>query len=622
MKSIANQYRDLQEGRMSQFNFMRNLRMNMPQQITNTTSFGDAVKILKNKGIITETIVKESEVLSQAAQDEGKMSKAEEIADLKAEIQALMDSSSQQDPEIVSDKIDDIKAKIEKLKAEKSESLNEAVNDSGKQEYSKFSEAENDNLNELIDGITIEHECHPAKTYDEIVSIVTKNLKKDPFYYTMYKLTGTRGNIPQTMDTSKPETHQMKYYTGENAIDTAREMKPVKDIEKIKADKAKATKAKAKNVKVDVFSLVAKSQRGIPKMKPLGEKMKNVVMKEAAMPFKDLPAGPNKYKMVRDSKNYIIKATNADGVEFQKGDTVKTHDGEEIKIVKFEESQGKVKAIYNKGMFFTGIDINDLEAPKAKFRPGVNMGGSFEKFKSKLAEMIREILAEDAPSKKTAASEITAKAVEYIDDYNEGEKTYKKSQLENVFDSYEDKVGRRFDDSVFEDVIDMLKAKGYTMAMKEMYDGRDNLDAKNEGLSPDEQKIVDDILETLQEGIFDKGKLVSYLKKGLITAAIIGSLLGSTQLDFNQKKDIVDTVKIEKTVDQDIKDIADASFAISYYRMYKTKIDKAAENDFELQQVTKEINRMVKDNETNNTILLKSFGKGYKSEIEKLIKIN
>ena len=44
MKSIANQYRDLQEGRMSQFNFMRNLRMSMPQ-VTNTTSFGDAVKI-------------------------------------------------------------------------------------------------------------------------------------------------------------------------------------------------------------------------------------------------------------------------------------------------------------------------------------------------------------------------------------------------------------------------------------------------------------------------------------------------------------------------------------------------------------------------------------------------
>ena len=375
MKSIANQYRDLQEGRMSQFNFMRNLRMSMPQ-VTNTTSFGDAVKILKNKGIIAETVIKESEVLSQAAQDENKQSKAEEIADLRAEIQALMDSSSQQDPEIVSDKIDDIKTKIEKLKAEKEKAMyantdpnitdlvNElsevkSVNDSGKQEYSKFDEAENDNLNELTDGITIEHECFPTKTYDEIVSIVTKNLKKDPFYYTMYKLTGTRDNKPQTMDTSKPETHQMKYYTEKNAVDTAREMKKVK----------------------------------MPKKVDEKKKLKENV-DEAAMRFKDLPADPEKYKMVKDSKGKIMKATNADGVEFQRGDEVVAYDGEKLKITDFKEEQGKVKALYNKGMFFASIDIDGLEAPKATFRPDVNMGDSFEEFKSKLAEMVRKAMSE------------------------------------------------------------------------------------------------------------------------------------------------------------------------------------------------------------------------------------
>ena len=58
MKSIANQYRDLKEGKMSQANFMRNLRMSMPQ-VTNVMSFGDAVKVLKNKGIITESHLEE-----------------------------------------------------------------------------------------------------------------------------------------------------------------------------------------------------------------------------------------------------------------------------------------------------------------------------------------------------------------------------------------------------------------------------------------------------------------------------------------------------------------------------------------------------------------------------------
>jgi hypothetical protein len=127
--------------------------------------------------------------------------------------------------------------------------------------------------------------------------------------------------------------------------------------------------------------------------------------------------------------------------------------------------------------------LNDQPGPSftSQYAVNKNVGKPLPDLKEKLTALVREMLAEEAPSKKTAASEITAKAVDYIDDYNEGEsKEYKKSQLENVFDSYEDKVGRRFDDSVFEDVIDMLKAKGYTMSIKEFYDGRDNLDAENE----------------------------------------------------------------------------------------------------------------------------------------------
>ena len=54
MKSIKQQYIDLQEGNMSQANFMRNLRMTLPQYVTNVTSFNDSVRILKNKGILTE----------------------------------------------------------------------------------------------------------------------------------------------------------------------------------------------------------------------------------------------------------------------------------------------------------------------------------------------------------------------------------------------------------------------------------------------------------------------------------------------------------------------------------------------------------------------------------------
>jgi hypothetical protein len=67
MKSIANQYKDLKEGRMSQANFMRNLRMSMPQHITNVTSFKDAVRILKNKSILTEMYDGPSEPMGDEA---------------------------------------------------------------------------------------------------------------------------------------------------------------------------------------------------------------------------------------------------------------------------------------------------------------------------------------------------------------------------------------------------------------------------------------------------------------------------------------------------------------------------------------------------------------------------
>lgn len=60
MKPIKDQYIDLKEGRMSQANFMRNVRMSLPQYVTNVTSFNDTIKILKNKAILTEADTKKA----------------------------------------------------------------------------------------------------------------------------------------------------------------------------------------------------------------------------------------------------------------------------------------------------------------------------------------------------------------------------------------------------------------------------------------------------------------------------------------------------------------------------------------------------------------------------------
>jgi hypothetical protein len=191
---------------------------------------------------------------------------------------------------------------------------------------------------------------------DKAKEIAYKNIAKDPIYYTTLKLSGI-------------EAHPKK----------------------VKGEKVAPAK-KAKKETIQLVDLVNGMQK--VKMPKADEKKKLKEGVDEAMSFADLPADPGKYKIVKDSKGYIIKATNADGIEFQKGDVVKTYDGEEIKIAKFEESQGKVKAIYSTGMFFRGIDIDGLEAPKPTMRPGVDMGASFEKMKKSMQEIVRETISE------------------------------------------------------------------------------------------------------------------------------------------------------------------------------------------------------------------------------------
>jgi hypothetical protein len=58
MKNITAQYRDLLEGKMSQANFLTNVRRDFPHLVTNINSFQDTVKILKSKRILSEVEIK------------------------------------------------------------------------------------------------------------------------------------------------------------------------------------------------------------------------------------------------------------------------------------------------------------------------------------------------------------------------------------------------------------------------------------------------------------------------------------------------------------------------------------------------------------------------------------
>ena len=519
MKSIKQQYIDLREGRMTQHNFMRSLRMSMPQYITNVTSFKDSVRILKNKGILNENIDElyatapdPIEVALKSYLAKG-YTYTESIRAVAAEEGIDEETLASQYPQ---DRVDteghepeenddEVAAMIAKAEDELSPEMyknydfqggiseaKEIKGSSGKEQYSKFSEAENDNLQELTTGINIEHECFPEKPYEEIEKIVLKNIKKNPNYYTNYKLTGIRDYQLQTMDASKPETHQMKFVKGEDSyVDKARVMKPVKGFEKAKASANKASKETNKVVKgVEELTHFAQTVRGLQKFATTGGKMKVIKLKEAKL---NLNPGEMPNQAVQQASQFI----DSNPVLRQISDDITLQNDGKNAILKYsyykalpDEAYNKLELQFNVEDDFEASDeeankITYILMPKVNaYKQFGNTAGFGNTLQSKLESLVREVLDEMADGG---------------DDMNP---QYAQDEI-----------------------------------------------SENKELTPQEKKISDDILGSLNEG-FDSllDKVKSYAKKGLMTAAILGSLLSSSQFTQAQQNQIKQISGIEATI--------------------------------------------------------------------------
>jgi hypothetical protein len=578
MKSIKQQYIDLKEGKMSQANFMRNLRMTIPQHVTNVTSFGDAVRILKNKGIINESFNPAQDAENAKykspmdrmynSDDYVKAQKDEKGSDDDAEFDAILKQledemggeeavKGQYDVNEVEltvrqviDKFEELLSKNPNAKVEDlAKTLNTTPHElakiigipnlySAKPAMNETKEVVNPNKihpQEYTMGMKYELQCFNGDK-KKAEKAVLKNLTKDSFYYTVLKLSG---NDVHREKATKPEVVvKKKKAVKPELVDKANGMAKVKmpkivkeeleinpqgglqpqgfpvaaDVDRIlkfmKANKTFLSLLKNLNsIKefTDFFrELLQLTDVELDALKVSDTQLQSIFRKavldkrkEDGVPNQIFSKNANIQKGINDIGG--IKEADVpqdDKVEAELASALSQQPTLKRILQKVDlpqEVNGTVKAILDRTNLKNIPDqiilaalrkvLNDQPGPSFTSQYAINktVGKPLPDLKEKLTALVREMLAEEAPSKKTAASEITAKAVDYIDDYNEGEgKEYKKSQLENVFDSYEDKVGRRFDDSVFEDVIDMLKAKGYTMGMKEFYDGRDNLDAENE----------------------------------------------------------------------------------------------------------------------------------------------
>jgi len=406
----------------------------------------------------------------------------------------------------------------------------------GKEQHTKFTDINNANGEEVFKGMKVEHECFPDKTYEEIEKIVLKNIKKNANYYTNFLLTGIRDYQLDTMDkTNTPDVMAMKPVKDGNLVDQKRGMKKVKmvkeamevnpegnlqpqgfptapDVDRIlrfmKANKTFLNLLKSLNsIKefTDFFrELLQLTGPELDALKVSDTQLQSIFRKavldkrkEDGVPNQIFSKNANIQKGINDIGGIKeAEVPQDDKVEAELASALSQQPTLKRILQKVDlpqEINGTIKALLDRTNLKNVPDqiilaalrkvLNDQPGPTftAQYAANANVGKPNPKLgktlKEKLTSMVREMLAEEeVPSKKKAASEITAKAVDAIDDHNEGEgKEYKKKWLEDIFDSYEDKVGHRYDDSVFEDVIDMLKAKGYTMTMKEMYDGRDNM---------------------------------------------------------------------------------------------------------------------------------------------------
>ena len=309
-KSVKQQYIDLKEGKMTQAQFMRNVRMSLPQYVTNVTSFNDTIKILKNKAILTE-----ADIYGIAGNPEAE-------AERKA---AGMDIKPAQTPEEkygVNKRIDQYKLDFlkklyaknptEELKQdiddlENRMSLNESytTNTSGKELYSKFAEIDNLNGQEVLIGIDYEIEKNRDLTKKEATKIVIKNLKKNQFYYTDTLMSGVEGYKAQYMNKFKPSSDQMRDVKSNDLVDKTNGMTSPKGIEKAKASANKAHKETNKAESgIKMMSLVAKTVRGVKKMDATGEKMKKLALKEAKIqPAQNYDVNTLTKKIIADLKS-------------------------------------------------------------------------------------------------------------------------------------------------------------------------------------------------------------------------------------------------------------------------------------------------------------------------------
>jgi hypothetical protein len=191
--------------------------------------------------------------------------------------------------------------------------LNEAkegyYNQDGKEQYGKFDELDNMNAQEIMAGYVLEKIDNPDKDKMEICKLVIKNLKKDQFYYTNYKLTGVRDQQPTefTSTKRKPGFDQAEEVSkkADNLKDTKNATTIVKEGLSEVATDEKLDEAQKSKLKMAIRKVMKEMFDGMEPLSRTGldenaKALKNLEVGDVFRVVKEKVAG------VRENTNYEI----------------------------------------------------------------------------------------------------------------------------------------------------------------------------------------------------------------------------------------------------------------------------------------------------------------------------
>ena len=192
MKTLQEQYNLIKEGKGHKGVFLTEAKNLFPDMLTNSATFEEATKILKNRSVISENYI-DSNVLNKITSED--LNGPKQPWELKFATYLEEVKNNPLEPIVNNDYKTNTAKEDESIKAD-SKKVDKSVEniDSHNYDYSpKVDNINNVNAQEMMNGIYFELKNDPKMELEEVQKKVIKNLAKDPLYYIKNGMFGVEG---------------------------------------------------------------------------------------------------------------------------------------------------------------------------------------------------------------------------------------------------------------------------------------------------------------------------------------------------------------------------------------------------------------------------------------------